>query len=61
MPMNKRRFLKGDYVRELDGNAIGIIIHIMKDCGLVVVKWPPSREGLAFHPEDLVKVRPNVG
>jgi len=44
----------GDYVREVDGNAVGIIVYIMR--GVVVVNWPPSQQGSAFHPEDLVKV-----
>jgi hypothetical protein len=46
----------GDYVREVDSKAVGIIVHIMRDAGLVVVRWPPSQHGLAFHPDDLVKV-----
>ena len=46
----------GDYVREVDGIRVGIVIHIMKDCGLVVVDWPSSQQGIAFHPSDLVKV-----
>ena len=44
----------GDYVREVDGNAVGIIVHIMRN--VVVVNWPPSQHGHAFHPSDLVKV-----
>ncbi len=44
----------GDYVREVDGNAVGIVVHIMRD--VVVVNWPPSQHGHAFHPSDLVKV-----
>ena len=44
----------GDYVREVDGNAVGIIVYNMR--GVVVVNWPPSQQGSAFHPEDLVKV-----
>jgi hypothetical protein len=39
-----RRLKVGDYVREVDGKAIGIIVHIMR--GVVVVNWPPSREAL---------------
>jgi hypothetical protein len=30
----------------------------MRDADLVVVNWPPSQQGLAFHPDDLVKVAP---
>jgi len=56
-----KRLKRGDYVREVDGEAIGIIVHIMRDAGLVVVNWPPSRHGHAFHPEDLVKVSRNGG
>jgi hypothetical protein len=51
-----RRLKVGDYVREVDGKAVGIVVHIMKDADLVVVNWPPSRQGFAFHPDDLVKV-----
>jgi hypothetical protein len=46
----------GDYVREIDGQAIGIVVYIMKDADAVVVNWPPSQQGLAIHPDDLVKV-----
>jgi hypothetical protein len=45
-----KRLKVGDYVRELDGNAVGIVVHIMRDAGLAVVNWPPSQHGLAFHP-----------
>ncbi len=51
----------GDYVREVGGEAIGIVAHIMKDADLVVVNWSPSQHGLAFHPDDLVKVARNGG
>jgi hypothetical protein len=51
----------GDYVREVDGNAVGIIVHIMRDADAVVVNWPPSRHGIAFHPADLVKMADNGG
>jgi hypothetical protein len=51
-----KRLKVGDYVQEVDGKAVGIIVHIMRDADLVVVNWPPSRQGIAFHPSDLVKV-----
>ena len=51
----KRRLKVGDYVREVDGKAVGIIVHIMRDADVVVVNWPPSRQGIAYHHEDLVK------
>jgi hypothetical protein len=56
-----RRLKVGDYVREVDGKAIGIVVYIMKDADVVVVNWPPSQQGIAFHPEDLVKVPDNGG
>jgi hypothetical protein len=46
----------GDYVREIDGQAIGVVVHIMRDADAVVVNWPPSQQGIAFHPSDLVKI-----
>jgi hypothetical protein len=52
----RRRFKVGDVVREIDGEKIGVVVHLMKDVGLVVVNWPPSRQGIAFHPDDLVKL-----
>jgi hypothetical protein len=52
-----KRLKVGDYVREVDGKAVGIIVHIMRDADLIVVNWPPSRYGIAFHPSGLVKVR----
>jgi len=48
-----RRLKVGDYVREVDGDAVGIIVHIMR--GVVVVNWPPSTQSFAYHREDLVK------
>jgi hypothetical protein len=51
-----KRLKVGDYVREVDGKAVGIIVYIMRDADLVVVNWPPSQQGIAFHPGDLVKV-----
>jgi hypothetical protein len=51
-----KRLKVGDYVREVDSKAVGIIVHIMRDADAVVVNWPPSQHGFAFHPEDLVKV-----
>jgi hypothetical protein len=56
-----KRLKVGDYVREVGGEAIGIVAHIMKDADLVVVNWPPSQQGLALHPDDLVKVARNGG
>src|SRR4029077_10229098 len=39
----KRRLQFGDYVRKRgDGEVIGIVVHIMKDAGLIVVNFPPS-------------------
>jgi hypothetical protein len=54
-----KRLKVGDYVREPNGTRVGIIVHIMR--GVVVVNWPPSPQGIAFHPEDLVKVPENAG
>jgi hypothetical protein len=56
-----KRLKVGDYVREADGKAVGIIVHIMRDAHLIVVNWPPSKQGIAFHPSDLVKVARNGG
>jgi hypothetical protein len=50
-----KRLKVGDYVREVDGKAVGIIVHIMRHADLVVVNWPPSQQGIAFHPSDVVK------
>jgi hypothetical protein len=47
-----QRLKVGDCVREVDGEAIGVIVHVM-ECGLTVVNFPPSREGFAYHPGDL--------
>jgi hypothetical protein len=48
------KFQVGDYVREVDGDdrKIGKVVHVMRDAGLVVVTWPPSRT----DPRDLVLV-----
>ena len=43
-------------MREADGEAVGIIVHIMRDADVVVVNWLPSQQGIAFHPSDLVKM-----
>ena len=51
-----KRLKVGDYVREPNGTRVGIIVHIMRDADAVVVNWPPSQQGTAFHPEDLVEV-----
>jgi hypothetical protein len=51
-----RRLKVGDYVREVDDEAIGIVVHIMGNADAVVVNWPPSQQGIAYHPDDLVKV-----
>jgi hypothetical protein len=56
-----KRLKVGDYVREVDGKPIGTIVHIMREADLIVVNWPPSQHGFAFHPEDLVKVARNGG
>jgi hypothetical protein len=51
-----KRLEVGDYVREIDGQAIGIVVHIMRSADAVVVNWPPSQQGIAYHADDLVKV-----
>jgi hypothetical protein len=56
-----KRLKVGDYVREVDGKPVGIIVHIMREADLIVVNWPPSQHGFAFHPEDLVKAARNGG
>jgi hypothetical protein len=56
-----KRLKVGDYVREIDGQAIGIVVHIMRSADAVVVNWPPSQQGIAFHADDLVKVARNGG
>jgi hypothetical protein len=51
------KFKLGDYVKEKDGRKIGFVIHLVtiKDGPpLVVVRWPPSREGFGYHQDDLV-------
>jgi hypothetical protein len=50
-----RGLVVGDFVREVDADRVGVVVHLM-DCGLVVVNWPPSHEGIAYHPNDLVTV-----
>jgi hypothetical protein len=61
----KHRFRVGDIVRERNDPAkvppgekyrCGIVVHLMKDAGLVVVSFPPSQQGIAFHPGDLVMI-----
>jgi hypothetical protein len=52
----RRSFKVGDIVRERDGDAHGIVVHLMRCAGLVVVNFPPSRQGVAYHPDDLVKL-----
>jgi hypothetical protein len=52
---SKPRLGMGDFVREVDHEAIGMVVHIMK-CGLIVVRWPSSREGIAYDADDLVRV-----
>jgi hypothetical protein len=47
------RFKIGDFVREVDDTAVGVVVHVMKDAGLIVVNFPPSKHGIAFHPDDL--------
>jgi hypothetical protein len=51
-----RRLKVDDYVREPNGTRVGIVVHIMRSADAVVVNWPPSQQGIAYHPEDLVKV-----
>jgi hypothetical protein len=52
-PRVKRRLQVGDYVREIDGERIGIVIHRMREADLIVVNFPPSQQGVACHPDDL--------
>jgi hypothetical protein len=52
----KQRLKVGDCVREIGGKEIGTVVHIMRRAGLIVVNFPPSREGIAYHPDDLVKL-----
>jgi hypothetical protein len=54
-PQARRGLVVGDFVREVDGDRVGMVVYLM-DCGLVVVRWPPSREGIAYGAEDLVSV-----
>jgi hypothetical protein len=56
-----KRLKVGDYVREIDGQAIGIVVHIMRSADAVVVNWPPSQQGIAYHADDLVKIARNGG
>ena len=55
-PQARRGLVVGDFVREVDGQAIGIVVHIMRSADAVVVNFPPSQQGIAYHAEDLVKV-----
>jgi hypothetical protein len=52
-----RRLRRGDYVRERDGDGrIGFItMTLREDAELVVVVFPPSREGFVYHVDDLSK------
>jgi hypothetical protein len=43
-----RRLKVGDYVREVNGEAIGVVVHIMR--GVVVVNWPPKPTRHCFSP-----------
>jgi len=45
----------GDFVREVDGDRVGMVVYLM-DCGLAVVRWPSNREGIAYDAEDSVSV-----
>ncbi len=45
-----KRLKVGDYVREVDGKAVGIIVHIMRHADLVVVNWPQANKALLFIP-----------
>jgi hypothetical protein len=55
-----KRLKVGDYVREPNGTRVGIVVHIMRSADAVVVNWPPSQQGIAYHADDLVKVGPKV-
>jgi hypothetical protein len=53
----RRRLRVGDFVSEVGGKEIGIVTYIMeKDADLVVVSWPPDRQGYCYHRDDLVKL-----
>jgi hypothetical protein len=56
-PHVKRRLKIGDCVREIDGGSIGIVVHLMRGAELVVVNFPPSRQGVAYHPDDLSVIK----
>jgi hypothetical protein len=54
---SKRHFKVGDYVREVDGEAIGFVVLCVRDePDLVIVRWPPDRQGYCYHRDDLVKI-----
>jgi hypothetical protein len=54
-----KRLKPGDYVREPNGTRVGIVVHIMRSADAVVVNFPPSQQGIAYHADDLVKVPDN--
>jgi hypothetical protein len=51
----KRRLQVGDFVRERDGQNIGIVICIIRP-DLIIARFPPALQGVAFLADDLVKV-----
>lgn len=55
--MTKRKIKVGDVVYEKDGDPrkLGLVIHqLTSDPSLVVVKWPPDRQGYVYDHRDLV-------
>jgi hypothetical protein len=53
----KQRLKVGDCVKEIDSETVGVVVHIMREAGLVVVAYPPKwEEGIAYDPADLVKM-----
>jgi hypothetical protein len=57
MTRRKPRFKVGDYVYEIDDTSrVSIVIRILKDPGLIIVRFPPRQDGVVFHPDDLVKL-----
>jgi hypothetical protein len=57
-PRVKQRLKVGDCVQEVDGDErIGIIVHLMREADLIVVNFPPSQQGVAYHPDDLSVIK----
>jgi hypothetical protein len=55
----KRKFRVGDVVREVGApRKLGLVVHIMWriEPPLIVVKWPPSQNGVAYIADDLIEV-----